>query len=249
MASLDSIFTRHVAAKGTVLQCGTDGDAAGPVALRIKYKGAGAVTSVTVTTATNIVFVANGVTQTYPFAAGLTLNTVAKLVAAINVGNCTEAAGGALWEAKALDTLPSYATTSQFRDGAITSTSVDGVTVWDVRVDTDVAKYFALRLTSDRAFNNIPSGNRRVHLQEFVYYATLGGAAADKVQVWDVKGAEENQVYGQLSVSATKTTENWASGYGYLTAEEGHDLVVILKDAVSLANSADNFLYVAGLVE
>jgi len=245
MASLDSIQTRNIAAKGTVLQCGTNT----PVAVRFRYKGAGTVTSVTVTTAVNIVFIANGVTQTYPFAAGLTLNTVGKLVAAINVGNCTEAAGGALWEAKALDTLLSYATTSQFPTGAITSSSVDGVTVWDMVVDTDVAKYFALRLTSDRGFNNIPSGNRRVHLQEAAYYATLGGAAANKFQIWNVKGGEETQVYGQLSVSATKTTENWASGYGYLTAEEGNDLVVILTDAVTLANSANNFLYVAGIVE
>jgi hypothetical protein len=64
-----------------------------------------------------------------------------------------------------------------------------------------------------------------------------------------VVGGTENKVYSQLSVSATKTTENWASGYGYLTAEEGHDLVVVLKDAVTLANAAANFLYVAGIVE
>ena len=245
MSSLDSIMTRNVAAKGTVLNVGTNG----PVALRIRYKGAGTVTSVTITTAVNIVFIANGVTQTFPFAAGLTLNTMGKLVAAINVGNCTEGAGGALWEAKLLDTLSSYASTSQMVDGAIVSHVVDGVTVWDALVDTDVAKYFALRLTSDRGFNNIPSGNRRVHLKEFSYYATLGGAGADKVKVYDVKGGDENLVLSQVSVSATETVTNWASGYGYLTAEEGHDIVVLLTDAVTLVNVAINHLTVSGIVE
>jgi hypothetical protein len=238
-------MTRNVAAKGTILNCGTNG----PVALRIRYLGTGAVTSVTVTTAVNIVFIANGVTQTFPFAAGLTLNTMGKLADAINVGNCTEAAGGALWEAKVLDTMRSYATTSRIVDGAISSHVVDGVTVWDAVVDTDVAKYFALRLCSDRGFNNIPSGNRRVHLKEFSYYATLGGAGADKVLIYDVKGGDENLILSQISVSATETVTNWAAGYGYLTAEEGHDIVIFLTDAVTLANAAANHLTLSGIVE
>jgi len=245
MSSLDSISMRNVAAKGAIVQVGTNG----PVAIRLRYIGTGTVTSVTTTTATNIVMVTSTHTQTFPFAAGLTLNTVGKLVDAINSGNCTEAAGGQLFEAKVLDTLRSYATTSKFVAGAITSSTLEGETIWDVLVDTDVAKYFACRLTSDRSFEGITPGNRRVHLKELSYFATLGGAAANSVLIYDVKGSVETQLFGALSVSATATTINWANGEGYITAEEGHDIVVILTDAVTLANAAANYLYISGVVE
>lgn len=226
---------RQVAAKGAVGQVGTDL----PVAIRLKYVGSGTVTSVTTTTATNIVMItSDGGTDTYAFA---TYTTVATLAAAINADG--------IFEAKILDTLPSETTASQFVTGAITSSTLDGVTIWDVLVDTSAAKYFAYRLTSDRGFNNTPSGNRRVHLKEFVYYITLGGAGANLVKVYDVKGSTETLVYQQASVSATKTTENWASGNGYLTADEGHDLLVYLSDGTSISDAAANYLYVSGLVE
>jgi len=237
MSSLDSLLTRKAMTKGEVAQVGTDE----PVAIRIKaLAAAGAITSVTVTTGTGIVFIsANGGTDSYEFG---TYTTVGALVDAINADG--------MFEAKVLDTLRSYATDDQFADGAITASTTDGVSYYDVLVDTSEAKYFAYRLTTSRAVGETkPKGSRRVHLQEFVYYATLGNAAADDVQVWECEEGVETQKMGLLSVSATKTTENFASGEGRLSSGVGKDLVVILVDNTSLADSADNFLRVIGEVE
>jgi hypothetical protein len=235
MASFDSLQSRKLAAKGVVLQCGTDG----PVAVRMRYKGTGTVTSVTVITGTSITMItSDGGTDAYAFA---TYDTVAKLVSAINADN--------IFEAKALDTLGSYATATQFVNGAIASSTLDGITIWDMKVDTSAAKYLALRLTSDRGFQGVPAGNRRVHLNEAKYFATLGNAAVGGFKIVDVKGSVETVVLSNLSVSAAATTESFASGWGYLTAEEGHDLVVVLIDDTSVGDAAANYLVVSGIVE
>jgi hypothetical protein len=237
MASQDFLQSRALAAQGIVAQVGTDT----PVALRLKAKAAaGLVTSVTVTTATNIVAItANGGTETWAFA---TYDTVGKLADVINAS--------AYWECKILDSLRSYATANQFVTGAIASSTTDGVTYYDVKVDTSTAKYFAYRLTSDRSVGqDKPKGSHRVHLLEFVYYATLGGANADMVLVYEVKGTVETQKIAYTSVSATKTTENFASGQGYHTSADGSELVVVLKDASSLGDATANYLRVVGKLE
>jgi hypothetical protein len=230
-------MSRTYAAKGVVAQVGTDD----PVAIRLRAKAAaGAVTSVTITTATNIVMItANGGTDTYTFAA---YTTVGALVDAINADG--------MFEAKVLDSLRSYATASQFVTGAITAATVDGVLYYDVKVDTSAAKYFAYRLTVDRSVGETkPKGSHRVHLQEFVYYATLGAAAADMVLVYECAGSVETGKVAYTSVSATKTTENYASGEGKYTASDNNDIVVVLKDATSIADAAANYLRVVGINE
>lgn len=237
MSSLDSLMSRSFAAKGVVAQVLTDT----PVAIRLKAKAAaGAVTSVTTTTATNIVMItANGGTDTYAFA---TYTTVGTLVDAINADG--------MFEAKVLDSLRSYASTSQFVTGAISSSSTDGIVYYDVLVDTSAAQYFAYRLTNDRSVGETRAkGSHRVHLQEIVYYATLGGASADDLQIWEVNNGVETQKVGYLSVSAAATTISFASGEAKLTSADGAELVVVLHDPTSLADSANNYLRVVGVTE
>ena len=237
MSSLDSLQTRAIAASGTVGQVGSDE----PVAIRLKVKStAGAVTSITTVTGTGITIItATGGTDAYTFAS---YATIGELVDAINADGYVEA--------KVLDSLRSLATDDQFVDGAISASVTDGNTYYDVLVDTSVAHYFAYRLTTDRNVGSTkPMAGHRVHLQEIVYYATLGNASADDVQVWEVDGTTETQKMGILSVSATETTENFASGEGMLTSGNGNDIVVLLADDTTLADSADNYLRVIGKKE
>lgn len=219
------------------MQVGTDT----PVAIRMRYIGTGTITSVTTTTATNIVMVtSDGGTDTYAFA---TYTTVGSLVDAINADG--------IFEARVLDTLRSKATASQFVTGAITSTdSVGGKAIYDVLVDTSAAQYLAARLSYSREFN-VDRKTHRVHLQEAKYYATLGAAAANKFQIYRISasGTTETVVHQALSVSATATTFSLASGMGRLSSVEGGEIVVMLSDATSIADAAANFLYVSGIAE
>jgi hypothetical protein len=246
MASKDSLEMNSLAAKGDVRAVKTDT----PIAIRLKHIGTGAITSVTVTTATNIVMVSDGYTQTYPFAAGLTYNTVGKLVDAINGGACTEAAGGQLWEAKVLDSLRSLATTSQFIDGAITAGTEDGVTYYDLKVDTTAADYFAVRLTYDRGFDkaNVKK-NHRVHLQEIKYSVNSATPAVDGIKIYRTNAGDETLVTQYLNVDTTETTINFASGEGKLTANYGEDIVVLHKDGSAYADVAGDYVQVVGVIE
>lgn len=224
-----------------------------PVAIRIRYIGPGAATSVTVTTATNIVLVsaeAAAVTQTYAFG---TFATVGALVDAINSGTCTEAAGGRLWEAKVLDTLRSKATASQFVTGAVAvATTVEGhvaQAVYDVKVDTSAALYIALRLTATRAFDKDQlKKHTQVTLTGIKYVVDMGTAAADSVQVYEVDGTTEVKRLSYTSVDTTETEIDFADGRGGYSAEDGNDIVVLIKDAATLADATTNYLQVVGEV-
>lgn len=199
-----------------------------PVAIRLKYKGTGTVTSVTVTTGTNVVMVtSDGGTDTYAFS---TFTTMGALEDAIN--------GDGIFEAKVLDALRADLTSGNpLVDGAKTITT-DGY--YDLVVDTNVLFALTYRCTYDRNVKKCaPPENHRVKLNEFIYYATLGAAAANMVQVWecDIAKNTETQVYQALSVSATVTTVRFAAGKGNIASGFGNDLVVRVKDAVSLADS------------
>ena len=126
MSSYDSLQTRKLAAVGTVVNTLDDG----AVALRLRKVGSETATSVTVTTATNIVLVGSTTTDTFTFA---TYATVGALADAINASG--------RWEAVVLDALRSDATTaSNFVTGAITAgNDINGVVVWDVKADTSVS--------------------------------------------------------------------------------------------------------------
>lgn len=189
----------------------------------------------------------DGGTDTYTFA---TYDTIGKLVGKINTDG--------IFQAKVLDALNSDVTTaSYFVTGAITAgTDSNGVVVWDMLTDTSVYKALTATLTGNRDwdtnwFNAEKVGSHRAVLQEFAYYATLGAAADNRARVYirrGTPGSTETQVFGDLSVSATKTTTNFASGQGFISGKDGDEIVVRLQDGTSLADSAA-FLRAVGYVE
>ena len=198
-----------------------------PVAIRLKYKGTGTVTSVTVTAATGVVNItSDGGTDSYTFAA---YTTMGALEDAIN--------SDGVFEARVLDALRSDNPDDVLVAGAKTITT-DGY--YDLVVDTSVQKALTYRCTYDRNVKSkAPAENHRVKLNEFMYYATLGGASVNDVQVWECDIAKniETQVYQALSVSATVTTVRFAAGKGSIASGFGNDLVVRLIDPTSLADS------------
>lgn len=243
MASLDSLRVRERLKTVTLGQVGSDE----PVGIRLKYIGTGTVTSVTVITATNIVNItSDGGTDTYTFA---TYTTIGAVRDAINADG--------IFEAKVLDCLRSDASASTLVNGAISSSTVDGVTVYDVLVDTSTLKQLSWRVTTERLFNAVIGGHR-VGIKQIVYNATLGAAAADKFQIWKAKAANpsdsskstETQLMGALSVSASETTPlNLTSSNQAINGKDGEDLIVVLKDATSITDAAANFLRVMYEVE
>lgn len=235
MGSLDAAQLRAANAKGDVRQVGSDT----PIAVRLQYKGSGTVTSVTVTTATNIVLVtSDGGTDTYAFA---TYDNIGKLVDAIN--------GDGIFDAKVLDTVRSEATASQLVDGAITASTEDGEVYYDAKLDTDACDYFAVRLAYDRGFKKSHGATHKVHLQEIVYLMNLTTASANNVKVYEIDGATETVVMQTLPVDNTETTINFASGRGKISAGFGNDIVVKIDDGGNLADADGNFLRAIGIVE
>lgn len=236
MASLDSLNVRALSAKGAVQTSRDDT----PIAIRMRYIGTGTVTSVTVTTATNIVMItSDGGTDTYTFA---TYTTVGALVDAINTDG--------IFEAVVLDALRADLTTSSnFVTGAITAgTDVNGVIVWDVLADTSVCKSITSTLSLKRNFNSITAGHR-VILQSITYNVDVNAAAANSVRVYFRVGTIETQQVGRVSVDATATTITWASGVGKITAPEGADVIVRVQDATSVTDAAANFVEATGIYE
>ena len=235
MGSLDSALYRATTAKGDVRQVGTDT----PIAVRLKYIGTGTITSVTVTTATNIVMItSDGGTDTYAFA---TYDNIGKLVDAINADG--------IFKAKVLDSIRSEATATQFVNGAIAASTEDGVTFYDVKLDTDAADYFAVRFTFDRGFDKAHKDNHRVILQEIKYLMNVSTASANNLKVYEVDGTVETVRMQDLPVDNTATTINFASGEGKLTAGNGNDIVVKIDDGGNLADADGNYLRVSGLIE
>lgn len=242
MASKDSLEMRLLAAKGTVVQKGADE----PVAIRLRYIGTGSATSVTITTATNLVTVSSETsgtaTKTYTFGSGS--GTIGALADNINADG--------LFEAKVIDALRSDVTTASYFsiNTAVTAgTDANGVIVWDCTVDTSVYKAVTATLTNSRDFNTARlAKSHRVNLQEIRYYATLGGAAANLVRIYQRRGTVETQIFGLLSVSATDTTISFASGLGKITGGEGDELIVRIQDGSSISDTA-LALRVTGLLE
>ena len=229
-----------------------------PVAIRLRYIGPGAPTSVTITTGTGIVFIsaeAIATTQSFTFA---NFATVGAVIDAINSGRCTEAAGGILWEAKILDALRSDASASTLTraegsNGAITATTfLEGhvaQTVYDVMEDTSTGLALTVRLSAARGFDKDQlKKHTQVTLKGIKYYVDLGTAAADSVQVYETDGTTEVKKLSYLSIDLTATEIDFASGFGGFSAEDGNDLVVRIKDAATLVNATTNFLQAVGEV-
>ena len=244
MSSVDSLQVRSLLKKGKIGQITSDS----PVALRIKFVGGGSVTSVTNTAATDLVLIGTNAagtseTVTSTYSTDTTIGAVADRINA-----------SANWEARVLDTVRTMATDSSelgVDTGVLSTTTYEGVPYYDIHTDTSVAQELSYRITYDRhvGVNKPKRKKHRVTLQEFVYYATLGTAAADGIQIWECDGTVETQLYSALSISAVATTTNWASGEGYITANDGNDIVVSLVDSGTITDSTDNYLNVTGFLE
>lgn len=239
MASLDTLQSRALAKKGIVRQVGSDE----PIAFKLRYKGTGTVTSVTVdNTAEEIVTItSDGGTDTFTVAANATIGA---MVDAIN------AAG--IFEAKIMDSLRATSSDDTLVNGAVSaSVDEDGTTVWNIKFDTSASLELGVTLSPAFLFG-APKG-RRIHLQQIVYSVNMGTAAADSVQVYKRKatlgGGTETKLLGFLSVDTTETTITFASGQGKITLNEDEEIFTRVKDAATLADAAGNFVRVVGEIE
>jgi len=184
MASLDSLQVRKLLGKGTVIQAGTDT----PVSFRLRKTGSETSTSVTVTTATNIVLVGSTTTDTIDWA------TYATIGAVVDKINST-----GRWEAKVLDALRSQASANTLVTGAVSaSTDANGVIIWDVPQDTSASLQIAVCLSPVREWD-APKGHL-AKLQEFKYSVNMNAAAADSAQIHRRRGTVEAVSYTHLTL-------------------------------------------------
>lgn len=237
MGSLDSARTRQIETQGVA---GTVVDDT-PVALRLKYTGTGTVTTVALTTTTDIVLTtSDGGAETFAFA---TYTTMGALRDAIDAS--------AYWSCEILDSLRADLTASSpFVNNATISISADGY--YDALIDTSVYKAITYRAKVDRGVGSTrPSGAHRVKLQEILYYANVSAASANGVRVyeWNAAKKTETQIYRRASVDATETAITFASGQGTITSGWGNDLIIRVLDGTSLTDSASNFLTAVYQVE
>lgn len=224
---------RQLAAQTTGIRVAEDG----PVALRIVHVGTAAITSVVVTTATNIVLTdADGAT-TSTFATDTTLGAVADRINASNN-----------WRCKILDALRSTLTTaSNLVAGTLTANVKNGESGYDVMLDTTTAFTFAVRATYDRSALDLkPANGHRVKVNSFEYVLDVGTAAADKVRVyeWDPVLKTETQIFSAASVDSTSTATSHDFTKAPITAKEGNDLIVLITDAASITDASTNYLQV-----
>ena len=240
MPSLEMVRTRHYLKRGVIGQVADDG----AVLFTMKYVGTGSVTSVIVTTATDITMItSDGGTDAYTWAS---YTTVGALVAAINKDG--------IFEAKILDCLSTTATGSGLAIAGTLAADANGE--YQVKSDTSNAFFLAYRITYDRTFGtNVKLRNgHRVSLKEIVTDITLGGGAdANGLKVYECSpngnsapyaGAEILK-YQKTPTTGSAATINWASGNGEITGNEGNDLLIIVSDGTSVTGN----ITVSGVLE
>lgn len=232
MNSRDIALTRLANKQGVLTHLKDDES----VAIRLRYKGTGTVTSVTVTTATNIVMVtSDGGTETFAFA---TYTTMGTLVDAINAS--------AYWEAKILDVLRSDASASKLVDGAITAGSVDGIVVYDAKVDTSALKKASVCATVDRGFKlgDALAAKKFVRLKKFTYNENINTAEAKAVKVTRRNGSTEEEVASYTSVDATTTSpfDFTSSDDVFLSGKPGDEFILSVQDSTSITDGNANFI-------
>jgi hypothetical protein len=244
MPSLEQVRTRKYLKRGVVGQVGADRTEL----FVLQYVGTGSITSVIVTTATDITMVTVVGTTTYTDAfTWAAYTTVGLLVAAINATG--------RWEAKILDCLSSTATGANL---AIAGTlAIDGNGEYHVYSDTNNALFMAYRLTYDRTFgtNNKVRASHRVAIQEIDTTLTLGAIDANAFKIYECSPgdnsetypASETLVYQKTPVSGAPSTQYWASGHAEITSEDGNDLLFIVSDSISLG--ATDTITVIGTAE
>jgi len=243
MASLQSLQQRNIAKKLAVQQSNVDKD----IAIRMHYIGTGTVTSVTVTTATDITMItSDGETDAYTWA---DYATVGELVDAINKDG--------IFEAKILDGLRSELTAAgRFVDGAITAADDGSEMAYDLLFATNgsAVKRMACRISMDRTFGTgakLLKGHR-VTINEIATSFTLGdGAEANAMKIYECKksdkGESETLLLQRTPVSGSAVEFDWANGNGGITGNDGSDIVVIVTDSGSFDAAAE--MSVSGILE
>ena len=243
MASSDSFNMRKLAARSVVKYASGIN---APIAFYIQYKGTGTVTSVILTTATGLILTtSDGGAESFPFA---TYATIGAVVDAINTSS--------YWRARSHASLRSAASVSRLLGAPTTYTATTdeaGQSVYGIQLATATGLQYAVCLTPRFSFDSY-ARPRRVRLQEVKYTIDVGTAAADNFQVWHRRlgqgaGMVETQLLSRLNVDNSATTVNFASGYGTLDSLEDSELIVIVKDAATLADNAANILEATGIIE
>ncbi len=232
--SADKFAIRRALRASQIVKNGTDA----PVAIRIRNKAGNVVTSVTVTTGTNIVLIDSAGTTTSTFASDTTL---AAVVARINASGT--------WEAKILDALLSQASASTLLDGAITvSADGRGNAVYDVKQDTSTALEMGVCISPKRDFD-APDGHR-VNIKQIKYGVNMGTAAVDSAQLYKRKGGVETKVFGELSIDTTETTVlDFLSSPDAFFGEYDTEYYFRVKDAATLADATSNYVRVIAEIE
>jgi len=231
MASLNSLEMRALLAQTTSLRYGEDE----PVALRITHTSLSAITSVIVTTATNIVLIDGDGTTTSTFSTDTTLGKVADRINA-----------SSNWRCKILDGLRATATNaSNLVAGTLTANTKNGEIGYDVMLDTTTTFTFPIRCTYDRTAGSIlPSKGHRVKLVKFEYVLNVGNAAADMVNIyeWDPVAKTETGIWSAASTDNTATVTEHDFSKAPITAKEGNDLIVLVTDAASITHATTNYI-------
>jgi len=229
MSSQDSLATRKLLKKQVVLQNVDDV----AVAIRIKHVASVAITSVTLTSATNLVLIDADGTTTSTFA---TDDELGKVVDRIN--------SSANWEAIILDAKRDDASASTLLPNtAVTASTYDGVTYYDLLTDTSGLSSMAVRIIYSR---HTPSaqptkGSHRVTLKEVNYNLTLGGGAdTNSLKMYEVDGATETEIW--RSTPTTGSAQNLFSlaylyGDGGISSKDGNELLVQITDGSSITGA------------
>lgn len=240
MASLDSLLSRSYAAETMTGRNVQDSI----VALEIVPISAASTRSVTLTSNTNLVLINAGVTLTCTF--GSNSGTLGALVDRINTSPH--------FQARIIDGLRSTVTTSSvlIPNSAITSSVVNGETVYKVLMDSSVNDTYFYRVAMDRGvFNNdkgivkttLPLGSHRVKLLGIKYRINLSGATINGVKIYeyDPVALTETLIYTVPSVDDTETTLDFTDFP--LTAINGNELIVTVSDS-AVTDTLTNFLEV-----
>jgi len=237
MSSLDGLRTRYYARRGVAQRIADNSS----VALRLRYVGTGSVTSVTVTTATDITMVTtDGGTDAYTWA---NYTTVGALAAKIN--------SDGIFQAIVLDALlPDATGASKIVDGAISAgADENGVVCWDMKVSTEGSDTVTLSLSPFRSFDPVYKGQgHKVALKGINYNVIIGTPAATSVAVYHRKGSVEALVWGALGVSTTDTAILFANGQGKLDSQDAGSLIVRISGG-ALTAAAANYLQIVGEIE
>ena len=250
MASLNSLQTRAALAETKVTRVLDDKS----VALRITYSGASTSAPViSIITATSLTLTTSLGATVFTFGSGF--GTLTLLAAGINGGKGDSglgAAGGG-FTCRIMDALPTMITTASnlVVSSGLTSSTVNGETVYDVLVDTSTTKMVAYRISYDRnvAINTKLRGGHRVKVSGISYYENVSAAEAGAVRIYEYSAADGTTtlVWAATSVDATITAHDFSTCP--YTASEGNDLLVMVTDASSLTDDAANYLQVSYIRE